>query len=148
MSLLISIFDPNDKQVKEDVVGTELTKKADCLFNMLRWRLNSYHVPMRVPRAKHHHWSLKWAKKNLAIVAAYMVVFKHTKKDVSFIGEKLGILTQPNGNIFLSCTNDEADLFGAYLSYDSGKEIWVRAGKATAAGKGSNPGGFKGCWNE
>mmetsp|Transcript_17743 Transcript_17743/g.32210 ORF Transcript_17743/g.32210 Transcript_17743/m.32210 type:complete len:141 (+) Transcript_17743:55-477(+) len=57
--------------------------------------------------------------------------------NISFIGEKSCILTQPNGNNFLSCTNEEAGLFGAYLSYDSGKEIWVRAGKATAAGKGS-----------
>jgi len=48
----------------------------------------------------------------------------------------------------LSCTNEEAGLFGAYLSYDSGKEIWVRAGKATAAGKGSKPGGFRGRWDE
>jgi len=144
---IISVFDPQGKLIKEEIIE-DFTTKADCLLNMLQFRLSSYHIPKRVPKSKHNHWSLEWAKKNLAVVAAYMILFKHTKMDISVFGESKCLLAKPTGNSYLLCSNEEGGLVGAYLSYDANEEEWVRAGKATAAGKGNKCGGMKGRWHD
>ena len=75
-----------------------------------------------------------------------MILSKYTKMDISVFGKSKCLLTKPTGNIYLSCSNEEGGLFGAYVLYDTNKEEWVWAGKATAAGKGNKTGRMKWHW--
>ena len=63
-------------------VEQEMKDKADQLMNILADRFQPY-VKRRIQEpSKHTHWCLKLALKNLAVVAAHMVLSDHVKEDL------------------------------------------------------------------
>ena len=82
--------------------------------------------------SKRDHWCLKWAMKNLSVVAAYMALFDHIKGDIGCLSEMSCLLSSPDK--LLVCTNAEANLQGCYLYYDTNERLWIRSGKCTGRG--------------
>jgi len=133
LSRLRSVFDPDGK-LQEDTISDESTKKATLLCELLRARLRSPPYAKRLKLGRWKHWSLEWAMENLSIPAAYMVLFRQAKKDISCVGEGRSLLAKPTSNQFFLASNVEGKLFGCYLAFDENGEEWVRAGKATGEG--------------
>lgn len=136
---ICSIFDPQDHLKKVDFKIRPLTSdvsllvaKADVLFDHLQTRLLT-HVKLRVKPSQRSHWCLQWARKNLAVVAAYMVWANHLKKDISCLSQTKCLLAKAGDN-FLCCTNIDATHLGCYLHYNTNEEMWVRSGSATGEG--------------
>ena len=136
VQLLIATFNSGaGGMVPQDVTkDLNLQDKADTLLSShLRPRLLK-HIRLRVMNAaKHDHWCLKWAMKNLSLVAAYMILFDHIKGDISCLNEMSCLLSTSTHN-FLMCTNEEANLQGCYLYFDSNDLVFVRSGKVTGRG--------------
>ena len=120
------------------VVDDELAKKGDLLLSLLHTRLG-WHIKRRVTKlCNQDHWCLEWARRNLAVVAAYMVLLNHVKKDISLINESKCLLAKPNSSAasnYLFCTNSESLLQGCYLYFDSNEEEWIRSVKVTGANR-------------
>ena len=78
-------------------------------------------------------YCLIWARKNLAAVAAWMVMFGQLKNNISHLNESKCLLAKPDGNYYLM-SNAQADLWGCYLFWDDVECKWIRSGKATGEG--------------
>ena len=136
-----SVLDPQDR-FRKSIVDEDLAKKSDLLLSHLHSRLKAHISSDRIPLSKKEHWCLEWARKNLSVVAAYMVLLDHVKKDISCISHSKCLLAKPNGGSlvthgsstssnFLLCTNTEALRQGCYLYYDTNEDEWIRSGKVT-----------------
>ena len=77
---------------------------------------------------------LAWAKKNLALVACWMIVACHLKEDISCLDESKCLLADPSGNKFLVCSNEELNQLGSYLHYNRNESVWICSGSATGEG--------------
>ena len=68
VKLLISTFDPTGKlnTLTESELSTDILKKADLLFVLLKTRLNT-HVKRKVKPCQQENRCLPWAKKNLSL---------------------------------------------------------------------------------
>jgi hypothetical protein len=129
VDMLTKSFDPSEKMIRPEL-NDDFKSKADLLFSILRGRLRT-HIEHRVQtELQQSHWCFDWARKNLSIVSAYMVLFGHVKDDISCIDDTGCLLTNPTtSSNYLLCTNDEATLQGCYLYYDKNDGVWRRSGK-------------------
>jgi hypothetical protein len=107
-------------------------EEADLLLIKLRERFKS-HVKAQVKQAaKQNHWILKFAFKNLPVLAATMVLSKHLKIELKCLSKTSCFL---GGNLkqFIPCL-----LFsrheGAYLYIDFNRGVLVRSGKVVRQG--------------
>ncbi len=91
------------------------------------------HVKAQVKQAaKQSHWILKFAFKNLPILAATMVLSKHLNIELKCLS-KTSCLLGCNLKQFISClsfTRHE----GAYLYFDFNRGVFVRNGKVVRQG--------------
>ena len=108
VELLFSIFDANFKlsfskwhdAMADANMFADVLKKADLLFVMLSSRFQN-HVKRKVKVCQQSNRCLAWAKKNLALVACWMIVACHLKEDISCIDESKCLLANLSGNKFL-----------------------------------------------
>mmetsp|Transcript_22807 Transcript_22807/g.34556 ORF Transcript_22807/g.34556 Transcript_22807/m.34556 type:complete len:638 (+) Transcript_22807:612-2525(+) len=119
---------PLNAQQKKEL--TELQSKADILVKMLRQRLKE-HVKIRAI-SRRDHWVWKLSRKNLALVAAYMILAGHTKSRIACIKEG-GSLLSPNANKFAPCRMQPKHE-GCYLFFDYNDGVFIRSGKVTGGG--------------
>lgn len=128
-------FDPNHNMPSPDSFSptSEILQQADCLFTHLKARLRT-HIKTRVMPDQWNNKCLRWAQKNLAIVAAYMVIFDHVVPDVTCLDESSCLLKQPSCNNFLTCSNEESTQVGCYLHFNRNLSVWVRSGSAAGVG--------------
>jgi len=107
---------------------------ADLLYIRLKSRLQ-IHINVRVRPEQQTHPCLSWAKKNLAIVAAWMIVASQLKNDITHIDNSRCLVASPTACQFLLCSNSELySRHGCYLHYDRNDGIWIRSGSATGVG--------------
>jgi len=114
VELLFSIFDANGKlrfskwhdAMADATMFADVLKKADLLFFMLSSRFQN-HVKRKVKVCQQSNRCLAWAKKNLVLVACWMIVACHLKEDISCIDKSKCLLANPSGNKFLVCSNEE-----------------------------------------
>lgn len=134
--LIRSTFDPNSNTVMRDVtfpLPDDLLQKADCLYGILVSRLRC-HIRTRVISTQRKNKCLHWARKNLSLVAAFMIIADHIITDISCLDDSCCLLKPPMSNSFLSCANDELAHLGCYLHYDTNKYVWIRSGSAAGVG--------------
>ncbi len=130
VELLFSIFDANGKlsfsewhdAMADANTFADVLKKADLLFVMLSSCFQN-HVKPKVKVCQQSNWCLAWAKKNLSLVACWMIVACHLKEDISCIDESKCLLANLSGNKFLVCSNEELQQLGCYLHYDYNEGI-------------------------
>lgn len=137
---LLNIFDPEQKMHTTDFISrpmdertVEQLAKSDLLLSKLQFRLKS-HIKRKVKITQQNNKCLGWASRNMAAVAAYMIVACHVKEDISCLDDSKCLLSKPDGDHFLLCHNDELNLQGCYLHFDTNNDSWIRSG--SAAGKG------------
>jgi hypothetical protein len=109
---------------------SKLKKNADVLMKILRHRLKQ-HIDKRAATRK-DHWAWKFARKNLAVVAAYMILADHTKSRVACVKEGNSLLS-PKENKFKPCKTSPKHE-GCYLFFDSNNGVFIRSGKVTGRG--------------
>ena len=122
------LFDSQGLMIQVETFDTAM---ADALFTSLSTCRLRNHLRLKVKLSKQSHWCWTWAQKNLSVVAAYMILFSHSKKDITRIHESESLLSHPNANKFLLCTNNEGNLQGCYLYYNNHGEKFIRSGKVT-----------------
>ena len=147
LAAIRAAFDPDGNykmlaldELAPEVLSEELAR-ADLLCDMLRSRM-PWHVRNKVEDPSKRIlpvWS--WARKNMIIPAAWMVLVGHAKKNIQSIGER-GSLLNPSTNNFLVCANSYLHMWGAYLVRDTGNDQWRRSGSA------SGEAGMGGRWKE
>ncbi len=111
----------------------EILPKADLLFAMLKACFQT-HIKHKVKLCQQTNMCLFWANKNLALVAAWMIVASHLKEDISYLDESKCLLVNPNSNKFLVCSNEELFYHGCYLFHNRDEDAWIRSGSATGEG--------------
>ncbi len=77
---------------------------------------------------------LSWASKNLALVAAWMIVASHLKEDILCLDESKCLFANPISNKFLVCSNKELSYHGCYLFHNRNKDALIQSGSATGEG--------------
>jgi hypothetical protein len=83
-------------------VSTTEKEKADLLLIKLCGQFK-VHVKNRMKQAaKKNHWILRFAFKNLPIIAAMMIISKHLKIDLKCLGKSECLLSS-NANQFIPC---------------------------------------------
>ncbi len=97
------IFIPGGHKIGK-IFATMLTKTGNNryvykFFVMLSSRFQN-HVKRKVKVCQQSNRCLAWAKKNLALVACWMIVACHLKEDISCIDESKCLLANPSGNKF------------------------------------------------
>jgi hypothetical protein len=75
--------------------------------------------------AKRAHWSFNLSSKNLAIVAAYMVMVDHVKTDLKCLDKYDSLLSHCTHKFMLSATYPNCE--GAYLYYDTNLGEFIRS---------------------
>ena len=121
-----------EKLVPSLTVDDAMKEKADLLVGMLRDRMKSL-VKRRInSKEKQEHWALKLASKNLAVVAAYMVLADHVKEDLTFLDSTKSILHNTLQK-YLLCASFPKQA-GAYMYYDIINAEFVRSGKVGSRG--------------
>ena len=87
----------------------------------------------RVKQAvKKNHWVLRFAFKNLPIIAATMILLKHLRLDLKCLGESECLLSS-NSNQFIPCLAFPRQE-GAYLYFDVNRGVFIRSGKVVRHG--------------
>ncbi len=82
--MLLSIFDPKGKLSTQDFHDamtddtSEILPKADLLFAMIKACFQT-HFKNKTKLCQQKNMCLSWASKNLALVAAWMIVASHLK---------------------------------------------------------------------
>jgi hypothetical protein len=106
--------------------------KADLLLIKLRERFK-LHVKQRVNQAsKQNHWILKFAFKNLSVVAATMVLSNHLKIELGCLSETACLLGCNSNQFIPSLAFPMQE--GAYLYFDCNRGVFVRSGKVVRSG--------------
>ena len=118
-----------EREISDDEI-----KKADILQKILLTRLEKHIRRRIVEEKKRDHWCLKWAERNMAQVAAIMIILNHVKDDCECLDEQITLLK--SSNFFVSANSDEMKngKHGAYLYFDANNMAWVRSGKVTGRG--------------
>ena len=113
-------------------MSTTEKEKADLLLTKLCERFK-VHVKNRVKQAvKKNHWVLRFAFKNLPIIAATMILSKHLKLDLKCLGKSECLLSS-NSNQFIPCLAFPRRE-GAYLYFDVNRGVFIRSGKVVRHG--------------
>ena len=86
-----------------DNIDEALKSKADSLVKILRQRMQQLMNSRNVDKNRREHWVIRVAYKNLAVVAAYMVLLDHVKHDVLRVDETISLLSI-NTNNFVDFT--------------------------------------------
>ena len=113
-------------------VSEESKATADRLDQILRQRFKkflSWRIEEKPNRA---HWSMKFARNNLPVVAAVMVLSGHLKTDLECLKDRDSLLITDE-SCFLKCEKCP-DEEGAYLYFDIVRKIFVRSGKVAGRG--------------
>ena len=82
--------------------------------------------------AKKNHWILRFAFKNLPIIAVTMILLKHLKLDLKCLGKSECLLSS-NVNQFIPCLAFPKRE-GAYLYFDVNRGVFIRSGKVVRCG--------------
>lgn len=69
-------------QLKRWYAPSDLLEKADCLYTHLKWRVR-LRIKARVKHDQHNNKYSLWARKNLAVVAAYIILADHVFPDIT-----------------------------------------------------------------
>ena len=118
-----------------DNIDEALKSKADSLVKILRQRMQQLMNSRNVDKNRREHWVIRVAYKNLAVVAAYMVLLDHVKHDVLRVDETISLLSI-NTNNFVDCNSNQSNNshIGAYLYWDTNLDQFIRSGKVSAKG--------------
>ena len=128
--MLFELFNLEDMGIAE--VTKEEMDKADLLVKLLRERYYP-HIKGRIKnKAKHTHWSMKLAYKNLPVDAALQVLSRHTKRDLLSLKEYDSLLASNTNNFYQVSRFPSKE--GAYLYYDDNLGDFVHSGKKTRGG--------------
>jgi hypothetical protein len=121
-----------DPLVPSLCVDVEMKEKGDMLVKMLRDRMKRFLKNRIQSEAKRSHGALTLAHKNLSVVAPYMVLADHTKKNLNCLDDTDSLLTNASNKFLLCQTVPENE--GAYLYFDTNLGEFVRSGKVTGRG--------------
>lgn len=112
---------------------SEATKvAADQLLILLRSRFKVL-LKRRIQQASwRNHWSMRFAYRNLPVVAAVLVLSGHIKSDLGCLNEQDSLLTT-DSNCYIKCA-DCPNNEGAYLYFDTVRCVFVRSGKVGGRG--------------
>eukprot|EP00956_Cyclotella_meneghiniana_P037122 scaffold134700_cov46-Cyclotella_meneghiniana.AAC.1 len=118
-----------------ETIDDEMKAKADMLVKILRQRMQQLMNSRGVDKKRREHWVINTANKNLAVVAAYMVLLNHVKNDVSRLDETNSLLSLDTSK-FVDCRSSLSmnSHIGAYLYYDTNIGEFIRSGKVSAKG--------------
>lgn len=117
--------------VDDLTITPDMKKKGALLCKILRSRMSM--LTKRIDDVERRsHWALKLAFKNLAAVAAYMVMVDHVKHDLSCLDESQPLLSHNCQKILLCESFPTRE--GAYLYYDTNRGEFVRSGKVSGRG--------------
>lgn len=115
-------------------VSEEVKAKADVLVKMLRQRFRTFLKQRISSKAKRTHWSMEFARINLPVVAAVMALSGHLKSDLECLNDRDSLLIT-NSSCFLKCYDHaNKDKEGAYLYFDTVRNVFVRSGKVAGRG--------------
>ena len=132
VTYVIRLLDLETTTDTKTEVSTTEKEKADLLLTKLCERFK-VHVKNRVKQAvKKNHWILRFAFKNLPIIAATMILSKHLKLDLNCLGESECLLSS-NANQFIPCLAFPRRE-GAYLYFDVNRGVFIRSGKVVRRG--------------
>jgi hypothetical protein len=76
---------------------------------------------MEVKPCQQSNRCLPWARKNLALVASWLIIASHVKEDISCLDESKCLFANPGNNRFLVYLNKELSHLGCYLHYNQNK---------------------------
>ena len=107
----------------------EMKIKGDFLVKLISGQMKTFLKRQIDTEARSSHWAIQLAFKNLAIVAAYMIVLEHVKTDETGVDDTMSLLS-PNIDRFL-LHSTLSQLEGAYLYYDTNLGAFVRSTKVT-----------------
>ena len=105
---------------------------ADRLVDILRSRFLVFLKQRIKEKSRREHWSMVFANRNLPVVAAVLVLSGHVKTDLECLhdGDSL-LVTDCSG--YVKCC-DCPDHEGAYLYFDTLRQVFVRSGKVAGRG--------------
>jgi hypothetical protein len=104
--------------VDDLTITPDMKKKGALLCKILRSRMSM--LTKRIDDVERRsHWALKLAFKNLAAVAAYMVMVDHVSHDLSCLDESQPLLSHNCQKILLCESFPTRE--GAYLYYDTNR---------------------------
>ena len=122
--------------LSDDMISQEDCSRADSLAKLLLSRLRRLKDEKILNADKHKHYALSWYALNIPVMAALMVLFKHTVGDVSVVKLDECLLSGPGD---FANVDDCEDHMGAYLVYDIVRRVFVRSGKAHSAKRSREP---------
>ena len=128
---IVELFELHQLRASNEI-DDEMKSKADYTVKLLRQRFGEFVESRKIPPSKQDHWVLKFARKNLSVVAAVMVLSDHLKMDISCLRESDSLLTN-NINSFLPCLS-KPTYEGAYGEFDRNRNENTRSGKCTRRG--------------
>jgi hypothetical protein len=131
VELMMLTFDSSNTLQAADV-SSEALAMADLLYIRLKSRLQ-IHIDKKVRPEHQTNTCLHWSKKNLAIVAAWMIVASQLK-DITHLDNSKCLLASPTARQFLLCSNELSSRNGCYLYNDRNDGTWIRSGSATGVG--------------
>jgi hypothetical protein len=107
-------------------------QKADLLLIKLHERFKSHVKEQMKQSTKQTHWIIKFAFRNLQVIAATMVLSNHLKLELKCLS-KIACLLACSSNQFIP---SQAFLRqeGAYLYFDFNQGVFVRSGKVIRCG--------------
>jgi len=127
VTYLIRLLDLKTTTDTMTEVSTTEKEKEDLLLTKFCEQFK-VHLKNRVKQAvKKNHWVLRFAFKNLPIIAAPMILAKHLKLDLKCLGESECLLSR-NSNQFIPCLAFPRRE-GAYLYFDVNRGVFIRSGK-------------------
>jgi len=107
VALLLEAFDPKGLLARIDYLTRPLEKtlvgKVDLLYRKLQVHFRG-HVMRRFRASQQTNYCLDWICRNLAVVAVWMVVVGHAKRNISCLEESGCLLF--NQTKFLLCSNN------------------------------------------
>ena len=113
-------------------VSQEMKMTANSLLLILRSRFKVF-LRRRIKDASgRDHWSMRFASNNLPVVAAILVLSGHIKSDLECLNERDSLLITDSSR-YIECS-DCPDNEGAYLYFDSVRQVFVRSGKVGGRG--------------
>ena len=113
-------------------VSEEKKVTANKLVLILRNRFKVFLKQRIKEKARRDHWCMRFALKNLPVVAAALVLSGHVKKDVSCLNGRDSLLVT-DSSCYVRCC-DMPDKEGAYLYMDTVRQVFVRSGKVAGRG--------------
>ena len=97
-------------------VSQSMKSAANRLVAILRFRFKVFLKRRIKQKSRRDHWSMKFAFRNLPVVAAILVLNGHVKSDLEYLNETDSLLVT-NLSCFVKC-GDWPDGEGAHLYFD------------------------------